>query len=79
VKVGAHVEVIQISLMNTGLYLGSINPELIKEIGIVMVKYGVRHLEAVLIPCLQEQVVKFEAVKKDETDEDAVKNDPSGP
>jgi len=68
VKVGVHVEVIQISLLNTGLFLGSINPELVKELGVVMMKYGVRHIEAVLIPCLKEQVVKFEPLKKDEPD-----------
>jgi len=69
VQMGAHIEVIQISLLNTGVYVGPINQELLKELGILMVKYGVRHVQAVLIPCLKEQVVRFEPIKKEETDE----------
>jgi hypothetical protein len=63
---GAHIEVIQITLLNTGFYTGSLNPELIKEFGMIMAKYGVRHVEVLLVPCKAEQVIRFEPIKKED-------------
>jgi len=63
-KVNVHVLPIRVSFLNTGLYVGSLNPEFLKELGTLMSKWNIMHLEAVLVPCLRDQ--KIEVTVKEE-------------
>jgi hypothetical protein len=68
VQIAAHVEVIQAAFLETGIYLGSFKPEFLKDLGLLMVKYKLRHIQAVLIPCAnkKEEVIRIEIDKKED-------------
>lgn len=63
-KTPVHIEVIRITFLNTGLFMGSLTPQFMHDLGMLLGKYRVRHIEAVLIPCTTQHTVKFEMETK---------------